>query len=239
MAPGEESMRDGVISNINNQAEDAVAADVRAAIARCSARGGAFKRVADERLGPVVSLIETVGSELKKARDAATGVLEAVNAARKSATARIEQAHDALWEAIGKPSSDAAMSLLFPGGAAYYSDGSVDELPDRMDLLGGLLEAGVHPKVAPERAKEIAKDVRAAARTLREAVDAARMPRARVRLLERAVLVVAESARAELSSLGKRLAAEGESQDDIDSVLAPRATDGAAPPVPPGGLKLA
>jgi hypothetical protein len=236
MAPGEGSMRDAAI---NNRAEEAVAADVRAAVARCSARGGTFKRVADERLGPVVSLIQTVGSELKKARDAATGVLDAVSVARKSAGARMEQVHEALWDALGRPPSDAAMSLLFPGGAAYYSDGSVDELPDRMDLLAGLLEAGVHPKVPPEKAKELAREVRVAARTLREAVDTARMPRARVRLLERAVLVVAESARTELSSLPKRLAAEGESEGDIDSVLAPRAPEEATPVVPPGGLKLA
>jgi hypothetical protein len=215
---------------ITDETEDALIAEVRATLARCAAKGGLYKNVAEERLLPVISVVLTISAELRRARESATGVLAQVSASSRQSCARLAKVYEALWEAIGKPPFDAAMSLLFPGGAGYYAEGSVDERPDRMDLLAELLEAGVHSKVAPDRAKALAKEVRDAAQSLRDATNAARMPRARVKLLERSVLVVAESVRAELAGLRKRLSAEGASEAEIDEVLQTSAPSGADPP---------
>lgn len=186
---------------IRDGTEAAILAEARAALAAFAAKGEAWKRAADERLAPILSLLAGVLSELAKAKGAEAPAKAAVLAASERGEACIERVFGALRDALGRPSFDAAMAILFPGGTGFYKAASADERADRMALLAQLLEAGVHPKVPIEAARALAKEARAAARALREAVDAARIPRARVRLLEEAVLVAAGSAQAELVAL--------------------------------------
>ena len=197
---------------IRDGTEAAILAEARAALAACAARGGAWKRAAEDRLAPVLSLLAGILAELAKARGAEAPTAAAVTAASERAAASIERVFGALKGAPGRPSFDAAMAILFPGGTGFYTGGMPDEQPDRMELLAQLLEAGVHPKVPIEAARSLAKEARGAAQALREAVDAARIPRARVRLLEEAVLVAAKSAQAELVALGRLVEAGGISE---------------------------
>jgi hypothetical protein len=198
---GDVAIRDGT--------EAAILAEARAALAAFAAKGGAWRRAAEEKLAPLLSLLAGVLSELAKARGAEAPAAAAVAAASEQAAACIERVYEALRDALGRPSFDAAMAILFPGGTGFYTAGSADEKPARMELLAQLLEAGVHPKVPLEAARALAKETRGAGRALREAVDAARIPTARVKLLEEAVLVAAAGAQAELIALGELLEAKG------------------------------
>jgi hypothetical protein len=198
---GDVAIRDGT--------EAAILAEARAALQAFAAKGGAWKRAAEEKLAPILSLLAGILAELAKARGAEAPVTAAVIAASERGEACIERVYGALKDALGRPAFDAAMAILFPGGTGFYTAGSADDQPDRMELLAQLLEAGVHPKVPIEAARALAKETRGAARALREAVDAARIPRARVRLLEEAVLVTAASAQAELVALGQLLESGG------------------------------
>lgn len=220
-----------------------IMAHVRSALVNATGKGGIWKQIGQERLGPVVSLVTAITAELDKASRVAEPLFAIVSVRQKSASAVLRRVHDDLWSALGKPATDAALSLLFPGGLAYYADGSADEAPDRMELLAQLLEAGVHPKLPPERAKASAAAVRTHANALRDAINAARIPRARLRLLERAAAVVTQSAEAEVASVRRRLMAEGIDEAEIDSVIParPPSLAPAEPPpeIPPGGLKLA
>jgi hypothetical protein len=199
---GDVAIRDGT--------EAAILAEARAALAAFAAKGGAYKRAAEEKLAPVLSLLAGILAELAKARGAEAPTKAAVTAASERGQACVERVFGALRDALGRPSFDATMAILFPGGTGFYdAEASPHEQPDRMDLLAQLLDAGVHPKVPIEAARALAKETRGAARALREAVDAARLPKARVRLLEEAVLVTAASAQAELLALGELLEAAG------------------------------
>lgn len=211
-----------------------VAAEARSTLERAIAKGGPAQRICEERLGPALSLVETITNQLDRALEAQTPALASVSAASDRARSLLDAVYNAIKETLGKPMSDVALSLLFPGGTAYYAEGSADERPDQMELLAQLLEAGMHPRLPPERAREAAAEVRTGARGLREAVEASRIPRARVRLLERASDIVAQSAQNELSTLRRRLAAESVAESDIAWIL-----KGEARPIPEGGLKLA
>lgn len=194
---------------IRDGTEEAILAEARAALLACAKRGGALKKAAEERLAPLLSLLAGVLAELAKARGAEAKGTAAVAVMSQRGAECIDRVFEALTDALGRPPFDAVMAILFPGGTGFYTAGSADEQADRMELAAQLLEAGVHPKVAPEAARALGKEARGAARALREAVDAARLPRARVRLLEEAVLVAAASAQAELAALGEQLEAEG------------------------------
>jgi hypothetical protein len=212
---GDVAIRDGT--------EAAILAEARAALQAFAAKGGAWKRAAEEKLAPILSLLAGILAELAKARGAEAPVTAAVIAASERGEACIERVYGALKDALGRPAFDAALAILFPGGTGFYTAGSADDQPDRMELLAQLLEAGVHPKVPIEAARALAKETRGAARSLREAVDAARIPRARVRLLEEAVLVTAASAQEELVALGQLLESGGPPIEAKDPPDAPAA----------------
>ncbi len=220
-----------------------VVGEVRGALERAIVKGGVARRIAEERLAPALSLVETVTAQLDKAREAERPLLTALSASQEDARGLLIGINEELWMAVGSPSSDAALSLLFPGGAGYYTEGSADEQADRMDLLAQLLSAGAHPKLSLEKARTAAKSVGAAAARLRAAVDAGRLPRARVSLLERASELVSQSAQNELALLRRRLKAEGVSDADIDALYygheAQGATNAEERAIPEGGLKLA
>src|SRR5262245_29879905 len=97
-----------------------VSAHVRSVLAGATSIGGDAKRICEERLGPVLSLVEMVTAQLDKAREDAGPILAAVSANSRRARAVLERVNDDLWGAVGRPASDATLSLLFPGGTSYY-----------------------------------------------------------------------------------------------------------------------
>lgn len=144
---------------------------------------------------------------------------------------------DDVWNAVGRPAADPVLSIFFPGGNAFYVDGDVTEQPDRMALLAELLQAGLHPKLAQDKAQAAATEITTGANTLRAAVDAARVPRTKVILLERVVTAIARSAAISLASFKRILKANGFTEAEIHTVIPDRSRPApkkpAAPPVTP------
>lgn len=221
-------------------AEDIIA-DVRSTLANAGAKGGEWNELATQRLADVVALIDDVGARLAKAEAALEPLVAAVDARNADADAVLGRVSDAIWNAVGRPASDPALSVLFPGGIAYYADAVVEKQPGRMELLAELLESRIHPRLAPDQAQAHAKDIRASAKQLRAAVDALAAPSERVELLQRVRRALATVAHADLTSLKRLYKNEHFSQADIHAVIPDRPASAekakAAPgePAAPGG----
>ena len=218
-----------------------IIADVRATLTNAAAKGGVWKTLADERLSPLMAVVTDVDARYAKAESDLTPLQAAVDAKDVDADRMLGRVSDEIWNEVGRPASDPALSILFPGGIAYYADGDVEGQPDRMDLLAELLEASLHPRLPPAQAKAHAKEVRAAAKTLRAAVDLAQPARARVELLDRVRRALATGAQVELSSLKRLYKVERFSEADIHAVIPDRpmtARKSAATPPPVDGPAL-
>lgn len=220
-------------------AADDIIADVRATLTSAGAKGGTWKELAEQRLSGVVALIDNVETQLVKAEAKLEPLLAVVSAKSDDADAVLGHVSDEIWNEVGRPAADPALSVLFPGGIAYYSDGSVDKQPARMDLLAELLESRIHPRLSPEQVKAHAKDIRAASNELRGAVDAVAAPNERVELLQRVRRALATVAHADLTSLKRLYKNEHFSQSDIHGVIPDRPVSakksGATPAAPATG----
>jgi hypothetical protein len=220
-------------------AADDIIADVRVTLMNARAKGGRWKALAEEQLGTVVALIENVEGRRGQAEEAVAPLLAALDAKDDEADRLLGRVSDEIWNEVGRPAADPALSLLFPGGIAYYADGDTEGQPDRMDLLAELLEANIHPLLPAAEAKGHARDIRAQAKGLRAAVEAARAPRARVDLLARVRRAVAMSAQVALTGLKRLYKNEHFSEADIHAVIPDRPAAGRkvgpapAPPAPP------
>jgi hypothetical protein len=91
-----------------------------------------------------------------------------------------------------------------------------------MEVLAQLLTSNLHPNLEPQQAQAAADAVRAAALTLRQAVEAARGPLARVGVLERVHMALARSAAMELSRLKRLYKAAGFREAEIHAVIPDR-----------------
>ena len=138
-------------------AEDIIA-DVRATLTSAVAKGGVWKELAEKQLGDVMPLIDDVEMRLRQATVALEPLVAALDAKDDESDALLGRISDQIWNEVGRPASDPALSVLFPGGVAYYADGSVAQQPSRMELLAELLESRVHPRLAPELVKAHAKE---------------------------------------------------------------------------------
>ena len=201
-------------------AVDDIVADVKTTLGRARARK--WKATAEERLAPIVALIDATEARRTAARTEVAPLAAAIAAADDRADRLLGKMADDIWNDVGRPANDPALSLLFPGGVAYYADGEDDEQPDRMDLLAELLEAGVHPRLDRAVAGERAKAIRTEAALLRTAHDASRGPRLRMRLLERVRTALGRAAQMELAHLKRRFRAEGFSEAEIHGVIPDR-----------------
>src|SRR5262245_32985264 len=172
-------------------AVDDIVADVRTTLGRAEARGEPWRAPAEERLGPTVALLETVEAKLRDCMAVLARLVESIEVQDDSADVLLGKVADDIWNQLGRPSFDPHLSILFPGGIAYYADGRHEDQPDRMDLLVELLEAGIHPKLPKRLAEENARKVAAEAEAYRAKVEAARAPKARVELLRQVKAAVA------------------------------------------------
>lgn len=196
--------------------------DVHTAHSRGIAKGGKFQQVVEAELGQVVATIDTVEADLADARKVAEPLVIAVQAEDERADRLVGRMQDDLWNDIGRAQSDAAFSLLFPGGYGYYAEGDTAGQPDRMELLAELLERGVHPLLTKDQVDAAAAKVRGSAQTLKAALDAARVPVARVNLLERARTALGRTAQFRLVSLKRSLKNAGFSEAEIHTVIPDR-----------------
>ncbi|MFT3765549.1 MAG: hypothetical protein QM820_08550 [Minicystis sp.] len=199
-----------------------IVADVGESYLKAVAKQGKWQILAEEHLGPTVKLVETVAVQLADAQKTALPLVLALQAADEHADRVVGKVSDDVWNAVGRPRSDPALDILFPGGNAFYVDGDVAEQPDRMDLLVELLKAGVHPTLPPAVAQSAANTIQAEGDTLRQAVKAAQGPRTKVTLLERVNQAVARSAALKLAGFKRVLKAAGFSEAEIHTVIPDR-----------------
>lgn len=203
----------------NDAAAADILADVAQTLSKARAKGGTWKSTADEKLGPIVALAENIAERLTKARKDLAPLEAAIEAEDEVADPLIGHISDEIWNAVGRPATDPILSVLFPGGIAYYTDGPDDEQPDRMELLAELLEMGLHPKLDAKVGRKHAADIRKEGTKYGALVDKARVPRARVKLLEKMQIAIAHAAHVELTNLKRRYKSDGHSDADIHAVI--------------------
>jgi hypothetical protein len=198
--------------------------DVGDALTNARAKGGDAKELAEKHLAPVHTLLISIAAQLKDAQDIAKPLVAAMNAENKTADDLLGEVSDIVWNAVGRPApgSDPALAVIFPGGIAYYAEGDVEGQPDRMEVLSQLLTAGMHPKLAADKAKEVAKRVMDAAEALRAKVEAARKPLAKLGVLERIYTSVARVGQIQLTNLKRVLKAAGFSEADVHTIIPDR-----------------
>lgn len=200
--------------------------DFGTAHSRALAKGGIPAKIAGERLSPLAGLIGTMLGEQKAAKDAAAPLVLQLDVANERADKAVGAAADAIWNAVGRPGpgSDAALSILFPGGNTFHVDGDVTEQPDKMDLLVQLLGAGLHPKLPAADAKQASDSIAAEAVVLRAAVEAARAPQAKALLMDRVIQAIARAAAIELANFKRVLKANHLSETEIHSIIPDRSS---------------
>lgn len=203
-----------------------ILADARETVTNATARGGSWKTLADDRLGAAVALAGAIEARIQAARDASTPLTSALDAKDDEVDRALGRISDDIWNDVGRPAggSDPFLSVLLPGGIAYYTEGDVEEQPLRMGLLVELLDAGIHPRLAPEKSRAYAAQVRELAGQMQVAVDAARGPRLQLVQLERTLGAVAKTTRTQLVNLKRAYKSEGHSEAEIHRVIPSRSS---------------
>jgi hypothetical protein len=186
------------------------------------AREGTAAILADQRLVPISKILESFRLQQDEAHAIAAPLLAALTAAHLRASRAVGKVSDDIWNDVGRPASDAAFDLLFPGGNAFYMGCDATEQPDRLDLLVELLKANVHPKLSPAMAQASIMAITAESAALRVAADGARQARARLQLLDRVLTAVARSAAIEIGNFKRLLKANGFSEADAHTIIPDR-----------------
>ena len=203
-------------------AREDILQDVRQTHINATARGGIAADLANQRLLPVLAILASIGSQQEAAQAIAAPLLAALAVADARADKAVGKASDDIWNDVGRPASDAALDLLFPGGNAFYVDGDVTEQPDRMDLLVELINANVHPKLSLGIAQACTATIAAESALLRAAVESARPARAKLQLLDRVLTAVARSAAIEMGHFKRLLKANGFTEADVHTIIPDR-----------------
>jgi hypothetical protein len=198
-----------------------VKATLTAANARASGPDGAVWAMAQARLGGVAALWDTTSTKTQDARAVYAPLAANVAALNEQSDDLIKGQADESWNELGRPANDPVFELTYPGGSGFYADANVEDQPNLMLLLAELQEANLSPKLsakAPARAAAL----RESAAKLGAAVDAARQPRATVKLYDRMLTAIARSAHVELARLKRYWKSEGISESDIHAVIPDR-----------------
>jgi hypothetical protein len=207
-------------------------ADVQTTLTNATAKGGDWQTAAGDRLGSIVTLMAGVTTRLTEARAAAGPAVAELEVADDAADKLLGRISDDIWNLVGRPGTDPALDILFPGGVSYYASGSTEEQPVRMNLLADLLESSIHPRLEAAAASAFATEIREAATALDGKVDAARPLRARLKLAERMQSSVSRTGQVALSRLKALWKADGKSEAEIHAVIPDRPARRRAPDEP-------
>jgi hypothetical protein len=110
-----EEMAMGEVIRKGAAVED-IFADVRTAMHNGTAKGGKMKTVVEEEIGPMAVMIDTIEVDLTDATKAAGPKIAAIKAENERADDLLARIYDDLWNDLGRPGHDRALSLIFPGG---------------------------------------------------------------------------------------------------------------------------
>lgn len=202
-----------------NAAADTIFSHVRTTHANATARGGKWQEHSDKRLGPAIKLANLVDTRYQAAQAALLPLVAQLHAFDGGADNLIGHSFDDLWNIIGRPAQDPALSLIFPGGISIYTDGPDEEQPYRMQLLAELLLLGLHPLIPPDTAKQHADKIAATAREYEALADKKAAAERTRDMLGRIRTAVARSSQRELAALKRLYKAEGFSEAEIHTVI--------------------
>lgn len=203
-------------------AAEAIAADVVATVTNAQERGGAMKETAERRLGVHAALLPALAQNLAAATKAYAALKAALGVADQRADDCVASVYDAAYNLLGRPGNDPMLQVVFPGGISGIAAGDQEGQPERMELCADLLEKGIHKGIPVEKAKPWVADLRAHAKALEAAAEAARKPRTRRDMAERTYILVARSGQVELGRLKRAWQSEGMSEADIHLVIPDR-----------------
>lgn len=201
---------------------DDIIADAEETIRQAAAKGGVWNDLAGERLVPSVALLRRINSDLEMTALAVVKLEAQLDVFDGHADDFLAAKADEMWDLVGRPGFDPAYSLIWPGGASTYTDGSNEEQPDRMELLADLLDAGIHPKLDPAWGKAAAQEVRERVAAYRQRLEPVARGRTRVKLLSKAKVVLARAVQMELARLKRRYLSEGFTEPDVHQVIPDR-----------------
>lgn len=203
-------------------AVESIVNDAHKTLTNATARGGRWKELAEARLSPVCVLIANIDAQLKTAEEAHLPNAAKVAALNVQADRKIGSTYDTIWNEVGRPATDAALSVIFPEGAGYYTEGETATQPERMRILVKLLQAGIHPKLSANTATTCANDIVAEASQLETAVQAWRQTGEQVSVLSRVRTALGKVVQTELTNLKRAYKIEGFSESEIHAVIPDR-----------------
>jgi hypothetical protein len=199
-----------------------ITTDANKTLTNATARGGRWKELAEARLNAPCALFANIDNQHK-----AAVLVHAPNAAKvvtlnQQADKKIGKVYDTIWNEVGRPGTDAALSVIFPDGIGYYTEGDTSEQPERMKILVTLLGAGIHPQLSTATANACAAEITLEADALEAAVNAARQTGAKVKVFSRVRTALGKVLQAELANLKRLYKAEGFSEAEIHAVIPDR-----------------
>ena len=203
-------------------AREEIFKDGRTSLTNARARGGNRQERAEVSLGPAIALVDVTEQELKTGSGELAILKAALAAENDRADAVLDRTYDDTWNDIGRPANDRFLTLMYPGGAGYYTDGDLPGQPIRMELLAKFYEEGIHPKLTSTQSQAYAQRIRAAAADLKADIDAAAAPTANVMLLERTLTALARVVQFELANLKRMYKIDGLSEAEIHEIIPDR-----------------
>lgn len=206
----------------SSAAREDIFKDGRTSLTNARARGGNIQERAEIGLGPAITLVEATEQELATASAELATLKAALAAENDRADALLDRTYDDTWNDIGRPANDRFLTLMYPGGAGYYTDGDLPGQPTRMELLAKLYEKSIHPKLTSAQAQAYAQRIRQAAADLKGDIDAAAAPTANVMLLERTLTAMARVVQFELANLKRMYKIDGLSEAEIHVIIPDR-----------------
>jgi hypothetical protein len=72
-------------------------------------------------------MVDATEAELNAAIALYAPLKAAVVAENDRADALLDRTYDDTWNDVGRPANDRHLALMFPGGAAYYTDGDTPQ----------------------------------------------------------------------------------------------------------------
>jgi hypothetical protein len=203
--------KDGAVGDIEKDATDTLEA--------AKLRGDPWDKLAEDHLGPVLGLIETVKGQVKKAETQSGVAAKALAISQEKACKLVGKTYDDLWNAIGRPAYDAYFALLFPGGCSCYTDGAVEGLPRRMRMLAGKLRQDLHPQITAATATAAADALEAEAAALATRIEEARAQGDELKIYQQTHDALARATQMELVNLKRQYKSAGMRETEIHKVI--------------------
>jgi len=203
-------------------AREDIISDARTALENASVRDDAWKLPAEERLGMVLTLVDSLEAERKALAIKVGPLTAAVDKENGAADLVLVREVESLFDKGGRRRNDPLLAVLAPGGAAAYTDGPTDEQPLRMALFAGLLKKVGHKRIAKAETDAAGARVQAAIAPLAAAIDVAKVPVAELALVDTTITRLAKILRIELVGLKQGWKSDGFSEAEIHEVIPDR-----------------